>query len=92
MRTREYHQAGKPRVLPIAQSTTYRYDESEQVADLFDLRKEGHMYTRISNPTVAAFEEKISALKEALEQLQLLPVKQLRRLLFLISVIQEIIS
>ncbi len=60
----EYHpQAGKPRVLPIAQSTTYRYDESEQVADLFDLRKEGHMYTRISNPTVAAFEEKISALE-----------------------------
>jgi O-acetylhomoserine (thiol)-lyase len=54
---------GEPRVLPITQSTTYRYDDSDQVAALFDLKKEGHMYTRISNPTIAAFEEKISLLE-----------------------------
>lgn len=56
-------QNGRPRVLPIFQSTTYAYDTAQEVADLFDLKKEGHMYSRISNPTVAAFEEKIAALE-----------------------------
>ncbi len=55
--------AGEPRVLPIVQSTTYKYDESEHVADLFDLKRDDHMYSRISNPTVAAFEEKIALLE-----------------------------
>ncbi len=50
--------AGEPRVLPIYQSTTYKYDDPGRLADIFDLKKEGHMYSRISNPTVAAFEEK----------------------------------
>lgn len=54
---------GEPRVLPIYQSTTYRYETCEEVAGLFDLKNEGHMYTRISNPTVAALEEKIAALE-----------------------------
>lgn len=54
---------GDPQVLPIAQSTTYRYDHPEFLAGLFDLKEEGHIYTRISNPTVAAFEEKINALE-----------------------------
>lgn len=54
---------GEPRVLPIYQSTTYRYDTCEEVANLFDLKAEGHMYTRISNPTVAALEEKIAGLE-----------------------------
>ncbi|PKM93866.1 MAG: O-acetylhomoserine aminocarboxypropyltransferase [Firmicutes bacterium HGW-Firmicutes-1] len=54
---------GEPRVLPIYQSTTYRYDTCEEVANLFDLKTVGHMYTRISNPTVAAFEEKIAQLE-----------------------------
>lgn len=54
---------GETRVLPIYQSTTYVYDSTEHVGDLFDLTAEGHMYSRISNPTVAAVEEKIAALE-----------------------------
>lgn len=54
---------GEPRVLPIVQSTTYAYDDPDQVARLFDLEEVGHMYSRISNPTVCAFEEKINALE-----------------------------
>lgn len=56
-------QNGEPRVLPIYQSTTYKYDSSEHLAKLFDLEAPGHMYTRISNPTVAAVEEKIASLE-----------------------------
>ncbi len=54
---------GEPRVLPIYQSTTYTYDSTEHIGKLFDLAAEGHMYSRISNPTVAAVEEKIAALE-----------------------------
>ena len=54
---------GAPRVLPICQSTTYKYDSSEHVGKLFDLAVDGHMYSRISNPTVACVEEKIAALE-----------------------------
>lgn len=56
-------EAGKSQVLPIDQSTTYRYYDPQDLADLFDLKKEGHLYTRISNPTVAAFEKKITTLE-----------------------------
>lgn len=55
--------AGEPRVLPIYQSTTYKYDDPDVLADIFDLKKEGHIYSRISNPTVAAFEQKINQLE-----------------------------
>jgi len=54
---------GEPRIMPIVQSTTYKYDDAEEVAKLFDLEAEGHMYSRISNPTVAALEEKIATLE-----------------------------
>ncbi|HRR90624.1 MAG TPA: PLP-dependent transferase, partial [Eubacteriales bacterium] len=54
---------GEPRVLPLYQSTTYYYETPEQLAHLFDSPKCGHIYSRISNPTVAAFEEKITALE-----------------------------
>lgn len=54
---------GEPRVLPIYQSTTYRYDSTDHVGQLFDLSAEGHMYSRISNPTVAAVEAKIASLE-----------------------------
>lgn len=54
---------GEPRVLPIYQSTTYKYDSSEELARLFDLETPGHMYTRISNPTVEMVEKKISQLE-----------------------------
>lgn len=54
---------GEPRVLPIYQSTTYKYDSSEHLGDLFDLKAPGHMYTRISNPTFEAAEEKLAAME-----------------------------
>lgn len=55
--------AGEPRVLPIYQSATYKYDDPDFLADLFDLKAEGHLYSRISNPTVAALEEKYAKLE-----------------------------
>jgi len=55
--------SGEPRVLPIYQSTTYKYNDPDEVAALFDLEADGHMYSRISNPTVAAFEEKVAQLE-----------------------------
>jgi len=54
---------GQARVLPIYQSTTYKYDSSEHVGKLFDLTADGHMYSRISNPTVECVEKKIAALE-----------------------------
>lgn len=54
---------GEPRALPIYQSTTYVYESSQHVGDLFDLKVAGHMYSRISNPTVDAVEKKIAALE-----------------------------
>ena len=54
---------GEPRVLPVYQSTTYKYDSSEELARLFDLETPGHMYTRISNPTVEMVERKICQLE-----------------------------
>lgn len=54
---------GDPRALPIYQSTTYKYDSTEHVGQLFDLSVPGHMYSRISNPTVSAVEDKIAALE-----------------------------
>lgn len=52
---------GEPRILPIYQSTTYKYENGEELGKLFDLKVDGHMYSRISNPTVAAVEDKISS-------------------------------
>ena len=54
---------GEPRVLPIYQSTTYKYDSADHLGDLFDLKAPGHMYTRISNPTVECVEAKIADLE-----------------------------
>lgn len=54
---------GEPRVVPIVQSTTYKYDTCQGIADLFDLKAAGHMYSRISNPTVEVFENKMAALE-----------------------------
>jgi O-acetylhomoserine (thiol)-lyase len=54
---------GEPRVLPIVQSTTYKYDTSEDMAKLFDLTADGYLYTRISNPTNDAVAKKICALE-----------------------------
>ena len=54
---------GEPRVLPVYQSTTFKYDSSEHVGDLFDLKVPGHFYTRLSNPTAEAVEKKVAALE-----------------------------
>jgi O-acetylhomoserine (thiol)-lyase len=54
---------GDARVLPMYQSTTYKYDSTEHVAELFDRPDGGHIYSRISNPTNSALEDKISALE-----------------------------
>jgi len=54
---------GEPRVLPVFQSTTFKYDSSEHVGNLFDLKVPGHFYTRLSNPTAEAVENKIAALE-----------------------------
>ena len=42
---------GEPRILPIYQSTTYKYETSEQMGRLFDLEESGYFYTRLQNPT-----------------------------------------
>lgn len=54
---------GEPRVLPIYQSTTFKYDTSEQMADLFDLKASGYFYTRLQNPTNDAVAAKITELE-----------------------------
>lgn len=54
---------GQPRVLPIVQSTTFKYDTAEMLGDLFDLKISGDFYTRLSNPTTGAVENKIAALE-----------------------------
>ena len=54
---------GEARVLPIFQSTTFKYETSEQMARLFDLEDSGYFYSRLQNPTVDAVGAKIAALE-----------------------------
>lgn len=54
---------GEARVIPIYQSTTFKYDSGEQVGRLFDLKEEGFFYTRLANPTVDSVERKIADLE-----------------------------
>ena len=54
---------GEPRVLPIYQSTTFKYETSEQMARLFDLEESGYFYTRLQNPTNDAVASKIAELE-----------------------------
>ena len=59
-----YHPGnGEPRALPIYQSTTYKYNSTDEVGKLFDLSSNGYFYSRIANPTVGAVEEKIASLE-----------------------------
>ena len=55
--------SGEERIPPISQSTTYFYEKTQDMADLFDLKADGYFYTRLANPTVAAFEGKVAALE-----------------------------
>lgn len=54
---------GEPRVLPIYQSTTFKYESSDQMAKLFDLEEPGYFYTRLQNPTNDCVAEKIAELE-----------------------------
>lgn len=54
---------GEPRVVPIIQSTTFKYDSSVEMGDLFDLKKSGYFYSRLQNPTCDLTASKICALE-----------------------------
>ncbi|HEV3092843.1 MAG TPA: O-acetylhomoserine aminocarboxypropyltransferase/cysteine synthase family protein [Candidatus Cybelea sp.] len=70
--TRAIHAGAPPdpatgsRAMPIYQTTAYVFGSTEQAAELFALRSYGHIYSRISNPTVAAFEERMASLEGGL--------------------------
>ena len=53
----------EPRVVPIVQSTTYRFDSTQDIADVFDDPTKALIYSRFANPTVMAVEEKINQLE-----------------------------
>lgn len=55
--------SGETRIPPIAQSTTWYYGDTQAMADLFDLKSDGYFYSRLANPTVAAFEGKVAAME-----------------------------
>jgi O-acetylhomoserine (thiol)-lyase len=68
-RTRAVHAGGRPdpttgaRAVPIYQTTSFVFEDTADAADLFALQKYGNIYTRIANPTVAAFEERMASLE-----------------------------
>jgi O-acetylhomoserine (thiol)-lyase len=68
-RTRAVHAGGRPdpttgaRAVPIYQTTSFVFEDTADAADLFALQKFGNIYTRIANPTVAAFEERMASLE-----------------------------
>lgn len=55
---------GEPRVIPIVQSTTYKYDSSVEMGNLFDLKESGYFYSRLQNPTCDNVASKIAALED----------------------------
>ena len=57
------HKSGEARALPIYQSTTFCYDTTQEVPNLFDLKTAGFFYSRLGNPTVDAIEKKIAVLE-----------------------------
>src|SRR5579871_108551 len=68
-RTRALHAGARPdpttgaRAVPIYQTTAFVFDDAADAADLFALQKYGNIYSRIANPTVAAFEERVANLE-----------------------------
>src|SRR5512133_1999194 len=54
---------GEPRIPPIVQSTTFRYESCDKMGSLFDLEEEGYFYTRLGNPTAGHVEAKIASLE-----------------------------
>lgn len=55
--------SGEPRQVPVIQSTTFKYSSSDEMGELFDLKREGYFYTRLQNPTSDAVAAKIAALE-----------------------------
>src|SRR5580658_7391802 len=68
-RTRAIHAGNRPdvatgaRAVPIYQTTAFVFEDAADAADLFALQKYGNIYTRIANPTIAAFEERMASLE-----------------------------
>jgi O-acetylhomoserine (thiol)-lyase len=68
-RTRALHAGGRPdpttgaRAVPIYQTTSFVFEDVQDAADLFSLQKYGNVYSRLGNPTVAAFEERVASLE-----------------------------
>ena len=60
----EEFEEGESRTVPLVQSTTFNYTNPDTLAELFDLKKLGYFYSRLSNPTVAAFENKMAILEK----------------------------
>ena len=58
-----YPKCGEPRQVPVYSSTTFKYDTTQHMADLFDLKAPGYFYTRLANPTNDAVAKKIAALE-----------------------------
>ena len=56
---------------PIYQTVAYAFDSAQHAADLFDLKAEGHIYTRINNPTNAVLEQRLAALEGGVAALAL---------------------
>src|SRR5438046_10415593 len=71
-RTRALHAGGTPdpatgaRAVPIYQTTSFVFKDTQDAANLFALQKYGNIYSRIGNPTVAAFEERIASLERGI--------------------------
>lgn len=59
----EVDSASKSRAVPIYQTTSYVFEDAQEAEDLFALRKSGNIYTRITNPTVSTFENRVAALE-----------------------------
>ena len=68
---------GEPRQIPIIQSTTFKYDTSEDMGKLFDLEASGYFYTRLQNPTNDYVAAKIAALEVEVQQCLLHQDRQL---------------
>ena len=56
----------KARAIPIYQSTSYIFENTKEASAIFNLEKDGHIYSRISNPTVSALEERLASLENGI--------------------------
>ena len=81
---------GEPCALPIYQSTTFKYDTTDEMGQLFDLKQKGYFYTRLQNPTNDAVAAKSLILKEVLQGFLLLLDRLRTSMRSLISVRLEI--